>query len=63
MKDLGVQIITLSPNDERAIEQVAALLSEGFKAHSPNAWSNMAAALEEVRESFGEDRISRIAVD
>ena len=63
MKDLEVQIITLSPDDERAIEQVAALLVEGFKAHSPNAWGNMAAALEEVRESFGKGRISRIAVD
>ncbi len=63
MSVLEVQIITLSPNDERAIEQVAALLIEGFKGHSPNAWSNMATALEEVRESFGEDWISCIAVD
>ena len=63
MSDLEVQIITLSPDDERAIEQVAALLIEGFKAHAPNAWPNMTAALEEVRESFGEDRISRIALD
>ena len=62
MSDLEVQIITLSPDDERAIEQVAALLIEGFKAHAPNAWPNMAAALEEVRESFGKDRISRIAL-
>ncbi len=63
MKNLGVQIITLSSDDERAIEQVAALLIEGFKTHSPNAWPHMAAALEEVEESLGEDRISRIAVD
>lgn len=63
MKDLGVQIITLSPDDEQAIKQVAALLIEGFKTHAPHAWPNMAAALEEVRESFGGARISRIAVD
>ena len=63
MSDLEVKIITLSPDDERAIEQVTALLIEGFKAHLPNAWSNMTTALEEVRESFGEDRISRVAVD
>ena len=62
MSDLDVQIITLSPDDEWAIKQVAALLVGGFKAHSPNAWSNIKTALEEVRESFGEDRISRIAV-
>ena len=63
MSDLEVKIITLSPDDERTIGQVAALLIEGFKAHAPNAWPNMAAALEEVQESFGEDRISRIALD
>ena len=63
MSDLEVKIITLSPDDEWAIEQVAALLIEGFKAHAPNAWPNMAAALEEVQESFGKDRISRIALD
>ena len=63
MSDLEVQIITLSSDDEQAIEQVAALLIEGFKAHAPNAWPNMVTALEEVRESFGADRISRIALD
>ena len=63
MSESEVQIITLSSDDERAIKQVAALLIEGFKAHSPNAWPHMAAALEEVRESLGEDRISRIALD
>ena len=63
MSDLDVQIITLSPDDEQAIEQVAALLIEGFKAHAPNAWSHMVTALEEVGESFGADRISRIALD
>ena len=63
MSDLEVQIVTLSSDDERAIEQAAALLIEGFKAHAPHAWPDMAAALEEVRESLGEDRISRIALD
>ena len=62
MSDLEVQIIALSSDDEQAIEQVAALLIEGFKAHAPNAWPNMVTALEEVRESFGADRISRIAL-
>lgn len=63
MTNLEVKIITLSPDDERAIEQVAALLIEGFKAHTPHAWPNVAAAVEEMQESFGKDRISRIAVD
>ena len=63
MSDLEVKIITLSSDNEQTIEQVAILLIEGFKAHSPNAWPNMTSALEEVRESLGEDRISRIAID
>lgn len=63
MSNPEVQIVTLPPNDERTIEQVAALLIEGFKAHAPHAWPNRPAALEEVRESFGRDRISRIALD
>ena len=63
MGDLEGKIIVLSPADEGAIEQVAALLIEGFKAYVPNAWNHMAAALEQVCESFGKDRISRIVVD
>jgi aminoglycoside 6'-N-acetyltransferase I len=58
-----MRIITLCPNDEDAIRQVATLLVEGFKAHWPNAWPDMNAALQEVQESFGGDRISRVAVD
>lgn len=58
-----MQIIDLRPDDEAAIQQAATLLVEGFKAHWPNAWPDMAAALEEVRESFGADRMSRVAID
>jgi len=39
------------------------LLVAGFAAHWPEAWPTLEAALEEVHESFGESRISRIAVD
>ena len=58
-----VQIINLPPDDEETIRQAAALLVQGFKEHWPDAWSDMDAALEEVRESLGPDRISRVAVD
>jgi aminoglycoside 6'-N-acetyltransferase I len=57
-----MQIIDLQPSDEQAIRQVAALLVEGFKEHWPDAWPDTESALEEVRESFGEGRISRVAV-
>ena len=58
-----MKIVDLTPGDEEAIYQAAGLLVEGFKAHWPDAWPDMEAALEEVKESFGGDRINRIAVD
>ena len=54
-----MQIISLSPDDEAAIQEVAALLVRVF---APHAWSDVQEALEEVRESLGEDRISRVAI-
>jgi aminoglycoside 6'-N-acetyltransferase I len=56
-------VVDLVSTNESAIEQVAALLVEGFARNWPDAWPDMESALEEVRESFGTDRISRIAVD
>jgi len=58
-----MRIIDLIPTNESAIQQVAALLVEGFATNWPDAWPEMESALVEVRESFGADRISRIAVD
>jgi aminoglycoside 6'-N-acetyltransferase I len=58
-----MRICDLDPNDRRTIEQVAALLVEGFREHWPNAWPDIGSAIEEVRESFGEGRISRVALD
>jgi aminoglycoside 6'-N-acetyltransferase I len=56
-------IVDLVSTNESAIQQVAALLVEGFARNWPDAWPHMESALEEVRESFGTDRISRIAVN
>ena len=61
--DVDVQIIDLLPEDEDAVRQAATLLFEVFKEHHPNAWPTMEAAMEEVKETFGENRISRVAVD
>ncbi len=57
-----MHITNLSNDNKLAIEQAARLLIEGFAVHSPTSWPDMDAALEEVREFLGEDRISRIAV-
>ncbi len=58
-----MRIEDLRPDDEAAIRQVAALLVAGFAEHWPNAWPDTESALAEVRESFGEGRISRVALD
>lgn len=58
-----MRIEDLRPYDEAAIRQVAALLVAGFADHWPDAWPDTESALAEVRESFGEGRISRVALD
>lgn len=56
-----MQIIALLPDNEMAIQQVAALLVDSFKHWC--AWSDLDSALQEVQQSFTADRISRVAID
>ncbi|MDQ6693181.1 MAG: GNAT family N-acetyltransferase [Chloroflexota bacterium] len=58
-----MKIIDLQPTDEQLIKQAAALLVDAFREHWPEAWPEIGPALETVRESFGEERISRVALD
>ncbi len=58
-----VRIVDLDPNDERTVGQVAAMLVAAFGEHWPDAWPDLESALEEVRESFAPDRLSRVALD
>ena len=58
-----MKIVDFLPENEDAIRQCATLLVEVFREHHPNAWPDMDSALQEVHESFAENRISRIAVD
>jgi aminoglycoside 6'-N-acetyltransferase I len=58
-----ITIGDLNPADEGAIQQVAALLVAGFAEHAPEAWPTMESALQEVRQSFGDGRLSRVARD
>jgi aminoglycoside 6'-N-acetyltransferase I len=59
---MNVQMTDLLAGDAPKIQQVANLIVEGFKEHWPDAWPDINSALQEVRESFGVDRISRIAL-
>jgi aminoglycoside 6'-N-acetyltransferase I len=58
-----IRIIDLRPDNLRAITETASLLFRGFREHNPNGWPDMDAALQEVKESFQKDRISRIAIN
>jgi aminoglycoside 6'-N-acetyltransferase I len=58
-----VKIIDLSPDNKVLFEQAARLLVEGFKENWPHAWPTMEAALNEVQECLGPERILRVAID
>lgn len=58
-----MHIVDLRSDDESTIHQIAIMLVEGFAVNSPQAWPDQESAVEEVRESFGADRISRVALD
>ena len=58
-----MNIVDLNPGDVEAVQQAAGLLVEGFSVHWPGAWPDLEAARQEVQSFFGEDRLSRIAVD
>lgn len=58
-----MRIVDLKPAHKERIRRVAAMLVEGFRTFAPGAWPDLDAALREVRESFGADRISRVALD
>ena len=63
MSERTPRFTTLDPGDEEAVRQAAGLLVEGFRDDWPEAWPDMDAALREVRESLGEGRICRVALD
>lgn len=58
-----MRIIDLTSENTLAVEQAAALLVDGFRDTGSTAWSTLAEALTDVRESFQPGRISRAAID
>jgi aminoglycoside 6'-N-acetyltransferase I len=58
----NMKIIDLKKENKELIEQTAVILHESFKDIS-EAWPTMVLAQDEVYESIGEDKISRIAVN
>jgi aminoglycoside 6'-N-acetyltransferase I len=57
-----IEIDDLSPQDNKAIRQVAQLALDAF-AHIPEWLKDLDGALDEVRTSFAPGRVSRVARD
>lgn len=56
-----MKIVDLDSRNEKAVAGTAELLLDSFG--TPEAWPTLESAVEEVLESFGEGRISRVALD
>jgi aminoglycoside 6'-N-acetyltransferase I len=64
-REFGLEIMhitDLQPTDRVLIDQVAAMLVTAFRDHTLS-WPDHAAGMEEVQQSFGAGRISRVALD
>lgn len=57
-----MQIVDV-PNDEKFIRRVAEAVLDGFTTSGVNPWETLEAAIEEVRESLQENRLSRVCVN
>jgi aminoglycoside 6'-N-acetyltransferase I len=58
-----MNITTLQPTDLLLIEQAAAALVDGFRAHFPMAWPDMQSAHAEVLQALEPENICLVAVD
>ena len=58
----NIRIDDLTPEDDNTIRQTASVMVEGFREMAPDAWPTIESALEEVRETLAEGKISRVAV-
>jgi aminoglycoside 6'-N-acetyltransferase I len=59
----NMRITDLDATDDSLVRAVAAMLVDGFRQNAPKAFPDIATALAEVRESFADDRVSRVALD
>ena len=58
-----MRIIELGAEDRNAIRQVASMLVQAFREHSPDSWPDMDSALREVHQALKAGNINRIAID
>ncbi len=60
---MNFRIADLQPLGAEARQQAAEILVAAFKENNPSAWPDLDDGLAEVDESFGEDHLSRAALD
>ena len=58
-----MELTTLSPDNDRLIQQAALLLVDAFREHWPDAWPTLEEGRKEVEEMLETGRICRVAVD
>ena len=58
-----MQIVDLTADDEKRLDETAALLHDAFADTGSNAWTTLAEARREVDESLQPGRLSRVAID
>jgi aminoglycoside 6'-N-acetyltransferase I len=63
MMNPDITITNLDRRNTQAIDQAAAILTDAFKQHWPDAWPTHEEAHSEVLGMLAEDRICRMAVD
>jgi aminoglycoside 6'-N-acetyltransferase I len=63
MRTDNIRIVDLCPDDVKRIDEVATLLMDAFREHSPDYCPDKISALEEIQELFEPGCISRVAVD
>ncbi len=57
-----LEITDLRPHQSDYIEQAATILVRAFRDNWPDAWPDIADALEEMQEMLAEDRVCRVAL-
>jgi len=61
--DDSIRIVDLNLDDEKRVNEVAILMMDAFKEHSPEYCPDIETTLKEVRDLFAPGHIGRVAVD